>query len=252
MDSAIVVKTLSDVDSGFVDLCKTLFGDVVDAYDAWDYLYGQDPPISKAGPDSADVSTHAGGSLRSRRVKGGALVALGAAGGVVADRATRRRTGSDVYSYSKADDVEESEDDTVAVTWMGEFSKVDDDKREVFGWASVVELDGQPIVDRQGDVISPEEIERAAYTYVVKSRKGGRQHRRTETGDAFHASDMIESVVFTDEKIEKMGLPDEFPRGWWVGYKVNDDDTWQAVKKNEVTSFSIHGRGKRQLIAEVG
>lgn len=135
------------------------------------------------------------------------------------------------------------------VTWEVEFSKIDEDKHQVFGWASIVQLDGEPVVDRQGDYISPEEIEKAAYNYVVKSRKGGSQHKRTEDGQPFHASDMIESIVFTPEKIEKMHLPPDFPQGWWVGYKVTDEDTWQRVKKGEVTGFSVHGRGKRQEVA---
>ena len=135
------------------------------------------------------------------------------------------------------------------VTWDVTFSKVDDEKREVFGWASVVKMDGKPVVDRQGDWIEPEEIERAAYKYVLESRKGGHQHRRD--GEApFHASDMIESIVFTPEKIAKMGLPEEFPVGWWVGYKVRDEDTWSKVKNREVTGFSIHGSGKRVHLGE--
>lgn len=132
-----------------------------------------------------------------------------------------------------------------SVDWEGEFSKVDSDKRQVFGWASIVKIDGKPVIDRQGDWIDEDEMEKSAYEYVIKSRKGGDQHRRTEDGDAFHASDMIESFVVTDEKKDRLGLPDAMPTGWWVGFKVNDDDTWRKVKNGEVTGFSIHGKGKR-------
>jgi hypothetical protein len=128
-----------------------------------------------------------------------------------------------------------------------EFAKVDSEKRQVFGWASITHRDGKPVVDRQGDLIDLEEVEKSAYDYVVKSRVGGRQHRRE--GEApFRASDMIESFVLTPDKRESMGLPETAPQGWWVGFKVNDDDTWDAVKRGEVTGFSIHGRGKRKLI----
>jgi len=133
----------------------------------------------------------------------------------------------------------------VDIVWQGEFSKFDTDKRQVFGWASIVELNGEPVVDLQGDYISADEIEKAAYTYVQKSRRGGDMHRR-EGAEAFHASDMIESVIFTPEKIEKMGLPPgSLPTGWWVGYQVHDDETWNLVKSGKRTGFSIHGRGKR-------
>jgi Putative phage serine protease XkdF len=142
--------------------------------------------------------------------------------------------------YGKRDD---------GVIWSGEISKVDDDKRLAFGFASVVSVGGVPVLDRQGDVISQDEIEKAAYDYVIKSRKGGNMHARTldEYGqDAPHSvSDLVESFVITDEKVAKMGLPEETPRGWWVGFKIHDEDTWQMVKKGERTGFSIHGRGRR-------
>jgi hypothetical protein len=136
------------------------------------------------------------------------------------------------------------------IVWEGEFSKFDMDKRQVFGWASVVEINGEPVIDRQGDYIEAEEIEKAAYNYVVKSRKGGDMHRREhhEEGERpFHASDMIESFMVTPEKLEKMGLPaGSLPTGWWVGYQVNDEATWDLVKKGHRTGFSIHGKGKRK------
>lgn len=210
----IAVSKLFEVDPGFNQLVHALFGDVVDADEAWGYLYGGDDVV-KMSPDMSTVHVPtAGGKPRRGRFM--------------------RKTSGDFVAKA----------DSASVSWSVEFSKIDSDKREVFGWASVVELDGKPVVDRQGDWITPDEIEKAAYKYVMDSRKGGHQHRRE--GDApFHASDMIESIVFTPEKIAKMGLPDDFPVGWWVGYKVRDDDTWTKVKKGDVTGFSIHGSGKR-------
>lgn len=58
-------------------------------------------------------------------------------------------------------------------------------------------------------------------------------------------ADMIESFLVTPEKIEKMGLPESMPLGWWVGYQINDDATWNDVKSGKLTGFSVHGRGKR-------
>ena len=136
------------------------------------------------------------------------------------------------------------------VVWEGEFSKVDADKRQVFGWASIVEKDGNPVVDLQGDYISIDEIEKSAYEYVVKSRKGGDMHERVDGEMPLHVSDMIESFIVTPEKIEKMGLPnDSLPLGWWVGYQINDDNTWNLVKTGKRTGFSIHGRGRREPLS---
>lgn len=175
------------------------------------------------------------GAARSKEGQTG--MALGAAG-TLAVTGRKKQSGGD-YMLGKRDAPVKD------VLWKGEFSKVDEDKRLAFGWASVVELNGSPVVDRQGDYIEPEEIEKAAYAYVHGSRVGGDMHRRN--GEVAHkVSDLVESMVFTDDKIAKMGLPDDFPRGWWVGFKVHDDETWELVKKKERTGFSIHGRGVRK------
>lgn len=133
----------------------------------------------------------------------------------------------------------------IEVRWDGDISKVDEDKRQVFGWASVVELGGEPVVDLQGDYISIEEVEKSAYEYIQKSRKGGDMHLRDEWNEPKHSSDMIESFVVTPEKKKALGLPEDMPTGWWVGYQVNDPDLWAKVKSGERTGFSIHGRGVR-------
>ena len=124
--------------------------------------------------------------------------------------------------------------------------KADDDKRQVFGWASLIEKDGQPVLDKQGDVIGPDEMEKSAYRYVLESRKGGNQHKRTEYDEPLHVSDMIESLALTREKQQALGMGPDAPVGWWVGFKVNDDQTWADVKNGKVTAFSIHGRGRRE------
>lgn len=149
-----------------------------------------------------------------------------------------------VVSSSHKPKKEVKKSDDVDMVWEGEVSKFDDDKRLVFGWCSLSTLDGEPVVDKQGDWIPIEETEKSAYEYVIKSRKGGDMHSR-DGEMPLHVSDMVESMVFTDDKIAKMGLPDDFPRGWWVGFKVNDGRVWEEVKKNEKVHFSIHGKGKR-------
>ena len=165
-----------------------------------------------------------------------------AVGGTSAALTRRNNGGNNNGSLAKSD-----------VTWEGTFSKLDTDQHLAFGWASVVKINGSPVLDKQGDIIEPEEIEKAAYSYVMKSRIGGDMHRRAAFGDALHkadgphkVSDMVESMVFTDDKIAKMGLPDEFPRGWWVGFKVHDENVWSEGRKGNRTGFSIHGKGIRK------
>lgn len=143
---------------------------------------------------------------------------------------------------AKVNNLSKSENE---LTWTGEISKVDEEKRQVFGWCSLTEVDGQPVVDRQGDYIPLNEVEKSAYNYVIYSRKGGDMHKR-DGDQPLHTSDLIESFVVTPEKLEKLGLErDAIPHGWWVGFKINDDKQWEDVKKGDRAHFSIHGKGQR-------
>lgn len=80
---------------------------------------------------------------------------------------------------------------------------------------------------------------------MTKSRQGGYEHHR-DGDNPKHVSDMVESIVITDEKKQALGLPEDFPEGWWTGYRVNDDDVWQAVKDGKITGFSVHGSGTKK------
>lgn len=124
----------------------------------------------------------------------------------------------------------------------GVITKVDEDKRLVFGWASIIKDEvGKVLLDRQDDYIdSEDELEKAAYAYVLHSRDGGEMHVRKGV------STVVESVVFTKEKQAALGIPEgTMPVGWWVGFKVNDDRVWNEVKKGNYIGFSVHGTGQR-------
>ena len=122
--------------------------------------------------------------------------------------------------------------------------KADDDKREVFGWALVaIRKDGQQIVDHQRDVVDPDELEHAAYEYVLNFRDTGELH----DADLRKKGRLIESVVLTKEKQAAMGIPEGIvPEGWWVGFKIDDDAAWDGIKKGRYRMFSIEGQGIRQ------
>lgn len=122
--------------------------------------------------------------------------------------------------------------------------KSDDDKREVFGWALVaIRKDGEQIVDHQKDVVDPDELEHAAYEYVLNFRDTGELH----DADLRKKGRLIESVVLTKEKQAAMGIPaGTVPEGWWVGFKIEDDAAWQGIKSGRYKMFSIEGQGIRQ------
>lgn len=121
-----------------------------------------------------------------------------------------------------------------------------DDQMLAFGWANVaIRANGEQIEDFQGDIIDPEELEKAAYEFVELYREGGEMHERGG------AAVLIESCVFTEEKMEKMGLPKgALPVGWWIGFKVLDPEVWAKIKDGTYTMFSIEGKAIREEVDE--
>ena len=60
------------------------------------------------------------------------------------------------------------------------------------------------------------------------------------------AAVLIESVVFTEEKMQAMGIPaGTLPIGWWIGFKVLDEEVWEKVKDGTYPMFSIEGEAER-------
>lgn len=125
-----------------------------------------------------------------------------------------------------------------------EFTKVDAEHRNVFGWAYVaVDPDGIQKYDTQGDFIdSDQELERAGYDFVITSRRGDTMHIKKDTAT------LIESIVFTKEKAKEMGITGAPQLGWWVGFHVHNDAVWELVKSGKLRGFSMGGRGRREEI----
>jgi hypothetical protein len=125
-------------------------------------------------------------------------------------------------------------------------AKVDPDKRLVFGWASIVERGGEPVVDKQGDIIEPEEMEKAAYDFVLDARVAGDNHEKIGVGR------LVESCFFDAAKTEAMeksltdrGIDNQIvikAVGWWVGFHIDDDQVWKDIKSGKSVAFSIGGR----------
>lgn len=125
-------------------------------------------------------------------------------------------------------------------------AKSDDDRMLAFGWASVsMRVDGELIEDWQQDIVEPEELENAAYKFVELYREGGEMHERGG------AAVLVESVVFTKEKMRAIGIPERtLPVGWWIGFKVLDKGVWEKVKDGIYSMFSIEGEAERVEVKE--
>lgn len=124
--------------------------------------------------------------------------------------------------------------------------KSNEEEKLVFGWANVsMRVDGELIEDWQEDIVEPEVLEKAAYEFVLLYREGGEMHERG--GVAV----LVESVVFTEEKMQAMGIPaGTLPVGWWIGFKVLDDEVWEKVKDGTYSMFSIEGEAQRVEVEE--
>lgn len=124
-----------------------------------------------------------------------------------------------------------------------EVAKADDDAQILFGWASVaVTKEGDEVVDAHDDVIAIEDLENAAYDFVLKSRASGEDHAGQTDGE------VVESIVFTEEKLEALGLAKgALPLGWWIGVHIPDRESFERAKTAK-QMFSIEGTAVREEV----
>lgn len=130
------------------------------------------------------------------------------------------------------------------VSMNAEILKRDDERRIVWGWASVISENGEPVVDSQGDIISPEEMNKMADEFMMNVRSGKSMHFGENIGQFIH------SFPVTKELSDAFGLGLD-KEGWIVGLKVTDDKTWEDVQAGvygDMPSFSIGGIGERHAV----
>ena len=123
-----------------------------------------------------------------------------------------------------------------------------DEKRLAFGWASVAATAaGDTVTDYYEDIIEPDELEQAAYNFVQFYREGGEMHERG--GCAV----LVESVIFTKEKMAAMGIPDGVvPEGWWIGFKVTDDALAPRPERKKIGVANVNDRIQLNFGREYG
>jgi len=111
--------------------------------------------------------------------------------------------------------------------------KVDEEKHIVYGIVYAPED-----VDTQGDMMTADEIEKMAYRFM--------KARRTTNVDEQHDYDPDEGYV-AESWLIRAGdplFPNEKEGAWAVGIKVENEETWEKVKKGEITGLSMGGYGK--------
>jgi len=150
---------------------------------------------------------------------------------------------TDVRLPSQGEPVGKLEQDRDDKTFQADITKIDKDQQLVFGWVTITDIDHKPLVDTQGDLITPADMEKMAYAYVADVRHMGVMHEKVGGGE------LVESIVFTAEKQKALGI-DLGRSGWWIGFHVTSPEVWARVKSGELAAFSIHGKGIRTKIAD--
>lgn len=125
----------------------------------------------------------------------------------------------------------------------GAVLKIDQEQRMVYGWASVIEENGQPVVDSQGDIIREPVLVKAAQQFMLDARAGKVMHQGNQVAD------IVESVVMTKDVQKALGI-DLGKVGWFIGMKVAEgsNELWDQVKNGEFPMFSIGGKGRRKNV----
>lgn len=120
-------------------------------------------------------------------------------------------------------------------------TKTDAKKQIAYGWASVIEIDGEQVIDKQGDAIEEEELLKAVHAFVRNCRVAGEMHIKKGVGE------LVESIVFTKDLQDALGIKLK-KVGWFVGFHVTDEAVWKRVESGELQEFSIGGRSHREEI----
>lgn len=128
-------------------------------------------------------------------------------------------------------------------TLGGTVVKAEEDERLVYGWASVISRNGAPVVDRQGDVIEGETLEKAATRFMLSARAGKIMHAGAPVATVVHSFPLTKSIA------EAFGISSD-AEGWLIAMRVEDEALWQRVKGGEFPAFSIGGRGRRVPVTE--
>lgn len=123
----------------------------------------------------------------------------------------------------------------------GRIEKLDEEKRIAYGWFSVIEQDGEAVVDSHGDIIREPTLVKAVHDFILEARAGKVMHQGRRVAD------VIESIVFTKDVQKALGI-DLGRVGWFGAMKFRDEEVWSRVKSGELPAFSIGGVGKRRVI----
>ncbi len=121
--------------------------------------------------------------------------------------------------------------------------KADEEQRIVYGMVLIPDLE-----DAHGDIVSREEIEKAAHEFMAEFREQGVQHRASALPDIRVVESYIAPTTMVIKSMD--GRSTTVPEGTWVmGTYVGNDEVWAEVKAGVRTNFSIQGSAIRREAA---
>ena len=121
--------------------------------------------------------------------------------------------------------------------------KSDSPQRVTYG--VVLEPD---IEDLQGDVMTAEDIEKAAYDWMERSQAGGHMHAEVVEG-----AKVVESYIAPcDIPVETAEGPETIRKGSWVLAMRWPPEIWESIQKGDLTGYSVGGTGVRLEIEKHG
>ena len=92
-------------------------------------------------------------------------------------------------------------------------------------------------IDLQGDRLSESEIRKACHKFMMESQRIGKEHEGPAKADVIESYIAPTDFVCGGQAVRK--------GSWVMAVKIHDPDIWQAVKKGDITGFSIAGKGDR-------
>jgi hypothetical protein len=119
-----------------------------------------------------------------------------------------------------------------------EIIKLDKQKQIVYGVFLVPDK-----ADHDGDVISPDDIEKVAHEFNVTYRTIDEMHKNVISAE------VVESMIAWQDGLDFYGKT--LKKGTWFGaIKINDKDVWEKVLSGEYKAFSVRIAGVREPIEE--
>lgn len=139
----------------------------------------------------------------------------------------------DLPDFLKSEEEEDEETEKrCSKSITAQFVAKSADQQVVYG---VVSEPG--VIDLQGDRLSESEIRKACHKFMQTSQQINKEHE----GPA--KADIIESYIAPVDF--RCGGQHVRKGSWVLGVKVHDTGLWRAIKKGEITGFSIAGTGTR-------